>query len=169
MISTHALTWSATIDWDDELEINIISTHALTWSATGSINHLLPRPKFQLTHSRGVRPYEATMKIRKINFNSRTHVECDNPTSGKIGCVGNFNSRTHVECDHKYLDCFSGIDHFNSRTHVECDCDRHSAVCRPALFQLTHSRGVRRAAAGSSLPGLRFQLTHSRGVRLRIF
>ena len=77
-ISTHALTWSATMNCLPECCCMEISTHALTWSAT------------------------ECKPVRKIiygYFNSRTHVECD------IGCDTmkskhiNFNSRTHVECD----------------------------------------------------------------------
>ena len=33
-ISTHALTWSATLTNNTYFGLNIISTHALTWSAT---------------------------------------------------------------------------------------------------------------------------------------
>ena len=33
-----------------------ISTHALTWSATNGNNREISITKFQLTHSRGVRP-----------------------------------------------------------------------------------------------------------------
>ena len=75
-----------------------ISTHALTWSATYT-------------------PYSIKSAL---NFNSRTHVECDDLSNGianavsfqlthsrgvRQGCTENrhetpdFNSRTHVECD----------------------------------------------------------------------
>ena len=33
------------------------------------------------------------------NFNSRTHVECDDLTALESTDAANFNSRTHVECD----------------------------------------------------------------------
>ena len=36
-ISTHALTWRATISVKGEVEIEEISTHALTWRATGNL------------------------------------------------------------------------------------------------------------------------------------
>ena len=77
-ISTHALTWSATVNITASLKINRISTHALTWSAT----------RLDLA----VRPI-------RWNFNSRTHVECDQPSSQGLGKQRHFNSRTHVECD----------------------------------------------------------------------
>ena len=56
-ISTHALTWSATAHLDHPSKCQYISTHALTWSATGTAQRQQRiAPKFQLTHSRGVRP-----------------------------------------------------------------------------------------------------------------
>ena len=54
-----------------------ISTHALTWSATTGIAPTTPAIKFQLTHSRGVRPAGSESRYTNKNFNSRTHVECD--------------------------------------------------------------------------------------------
>ena len=54
-ISTHALTWSATIYALGEFATLDISTHALTWSATGVIGFCAWKTKFQLTRSRGAR------------------------------------------------------------------------------------------------------------------
>ena len=54
-ISTHALTWSATVLLFIFVCFLAISTHALTWSATRRRIILMRREKFQLTHSRGVR------------------------------------------------------------------------------------------------------------------
>ena len=54
-ISTHALTWSATFQSDSAFDRIDISTHALTWSATGITR----------------------LDIYQMDFNSRTHVECD--------------------------------------------------------------------------------------------
>ena len=99
--------------------------------------------KFQLTHSRGVRPGSSTrFFLPKIsthaltwsatqsnpclygtdfNFNSRTHVECDTLSFPETAASSNFNSRTHVECDTALQQhCIQEL-HFNSRTHVECD------------------------------------------------
>ena len=121
-ISTHALTWSATGCNVGVLHLPKISTHALTWSATILFNVVSP------TNS---------------DFNSRTHVECDQMPKIFENDVTDFNSRTHVECDllRRYL-CIWAC-YFNSRTHVECDC----SFCIPhpdrRIFQLTHSRGVR--------------------------
>ena len=54
-ISTHALTWSATLSLFLFIRFLAISTHALTWSATLLSYALTPTNEFQLTHSRGVR------------------------------------------------------------------------------------------------------------------
>ncbi len=63
---------------------------------------------------------------RQLNFNSRTHVECDwrFPYKGSAH-YDDFNSRTHVECDGLVLFCDLFLFHFNSRTHVECDGSPH--------------------------------------------
>ena len=67
-ISTHALTWSATRSANRRTTKIKISTHALTWSAT---------VRWKLTGS------------EPINFNSRTHVECD-PLRGTAGTSKTF-------------------------------------------------------------------------------
>ena len=98
-ISTHALTWSATAhllekghakrDFNSRTHVECdlilqnssrthrISTHALTWSATPCIRHRDVMGVFQLTHSRGVRQGGFDNAVNYVNFNSRTHVECD--------------------------------------------------------------------------------------------
>ena len=115
---------------------------------------------------------------------------------------------THVECDAIVSFCSYHSGYFNSRTHVECDCQRKKVLLMivisthaltwsatmaarmngtASLFQLTHSRGVRRCVVQttrllrhfnsrthvecdgkSGVPMedlIKFQLTHSRGVR----
>ena len=43
--------------------------------------------RFQLTHSRGVRPLGIEIDIVDGHFNSRTHVECDAPATWEpLGC-----------------------------------------------------------------------------------
>ena len=119
-ISTHALTWSATELCDLSAMIRYISTHALTWSATGRGQRItIHELKFQLTHSRGVRPPRAANHDTRIEIS--THVECD-----MFDNVKNVNQVN-----------------FNSRTHVECDDWTAVYMCYVQLFQLTHSRGVR--------------------------
>ena len=99
--------------------------------------------KFQLTHSRGVRRNNWMHKESLLNFNSRTHVECDILLSQHTSNDSNFNSRTHVECDIPSSRKSVSSLHFNSRTHVECDRSFHSLFTDNTKFQLTHSRGVR--------------------------
>ena len=56
------------------------------------------------------------------NFNSRTHVECDESVDYIAPLIVHFNSRTHVECDLRLSDGANvALYDFNSRTHVECD------------------------------------------------
>ena len=76
-ISTHALTWSATLGIIFGCTKLNISTHALTWSATMLMAFMFRVKIFQLTHSRGVRPPQSSFIISQNDFNSRTHVECD--------------------------------------------------------------------------------------------
>ena len=64
LISTHALTWSATIWYMSRRVISGISTHALTWSATFKYRKENENDvEFQLTHSRGVRPFARRRSI----------------------------------------------------------------------------------------------------------
>ena len=143
-ISTHALTWSATmINFLLVLAISI-STHALTWSATtGSTRKNRRTEKFQLTHSRGVRLSIPNFDKAIFNFNSRTHVECDNyrngekPENKKFQLTHSRGVRrrntgsaaanilfqlTHSRGVRPNRPKFGQLEsHFNSRTHVECD------------------------------------------------
>ena len=166
-ISTHALTWSATVCAKSKDLPRIISTHALTWSATCvkskntrlrlfQLTHsrgVRPSPSsssyafspFQLTHSRGVRPCFHMLLHQQMNFNSRTHVECDAFPFRTTFSLSNFNSRTHVECDYDCIDCH--VEYYNISTHALTwsATIAQSLAQRPAVFQLTHSRGVRPA------------------------
>ncbi len=100
LISTHALTWSATGKTKFFPKIirfqltrsrgarlarhcffhqhSGISTHALTWSATAvGYNSMGKKVKFQLTRSRGARLSKKSAYAVLANFNSRAHVERD--------------------------------------------------------------------------------------------
>ena len=101
-ISTHALTWSATFRIQFQMFSDWISTHALTWSATCRLYRQRKIKKFQLTHSRGVRRELNGCFELYLDFNSRTHVECDSLVPSNVPDTRDFNSRTHVECDSKY-------------------------------------------------------------------
>ena len=76
-----------------------------------------------------------------------------------------FNSRTHVECD-------IGLTTTERRLFISTHALTWSATCTESIFsrqssgfQLTHSRGVRRYAQSRKICQESFQLTHSRGVR----
>ena len=187
-----------------------ISTHALTWSATiqdRPLRHL--HRVFQLTHSRGVRHMLCVRQQCRGNFNSRTHVECDFNAWCAITRTyisthaltwsatlsfprpryvsRHFNSRTHVECDYLIDICLLVGQYFNSRTHVECDhnvavtATADTAISTHALTWSATACAHRKpskmtisthALTWSATPSARmsiaiapFQLTHSRGVR----
>ena len=79
---------------------NDISTHALTWSATMMDSDGTTRR----THFNSRTHVECDRRQSQntsgsLDFNSRTHVECDLSITGRFFYVKNFNSRTHVECD----------------------------------------------------------------------
>ena len=76
-----------------------ISTHTLTWSTTVLQERSDILFKFQLTHSRGVRPLQITRTAIGIDFNSHTHVEYDETGLPIHPKHANFNSHTHVEYD----------------------------------------------------------------------
>ena len=143
MISTHALTWSATLY---TVLTHLSSKFQLTHSRGVRLNRILFADwiaRFQLTHSRGVRLFHTACYSTCVYFNSRTHVECDLFVPIVQFDMQYFNSRTHVECDDFYFHRFHKPYHisthaltwsatlihsqhlllayFNSRTHVECD------------------------------------------------
>ena len=107
--------------------------------------------RFQLTHSRGVRPGSDSLYWESFDFNSRTHVECDLRTTTEQWKNANFNSRTHVECDFVTYTVLPLIDISThaltwSATLMETDSMVGSS------FQLTHSRGVRPSFSDSPFP-----------------
>ena len=143
MISTHALTWSATIqktlavglasDFNsrthvecDRLILNVnhvakISTHALTWSATVPMG----TDVFSVQISTHALTWSATalqMQLTRYGTFQLTHSRGVRPTSpDSLHSPKNFNSRTHVECDGAPRPPIKMPVYFNSRTHVECD------------------------------------------------
>ena len=142
-ISTHALTWSATdgvVECDDYVKI---STHALTWSATCYCPVCVCLVQFQLTHSREVRRAVTSAQGGGRRFQLTHSRGVRHGAAPSSGLLQNFNSRTHVECDQRkqsetyqnsisthaltwsatICDTMEKQDrrNFNSRTHVECD------------------------------------------------
>ncbi len=101
----------------------VISTHALTWSATSRSDDNPALFVFQLTHSRGVRQMRQSKHSTNYNFNSRTHVECDTDTNTHVASSARFQL-THSRGVRPAHAPSSGLhQNFNSRTHVECDND----------------------------------------------
>ena len=79
-ISTHALTWSATIEFDiNEYADEPISTHALTWSATGRQVYVFDDDFAISTHALtwSATIYATIHAAYNQHFNSRAHVERD--------------------------------------------------------------------------------------------
>ena len=124
--------------------------------------------------------------VSTLDFNSRTHVECDYLIDLNRVRAYNFNSRTHVECD-VWQRNFSNVQkisthaltwsattapirksqHFLISTHAltwsatpaTTDAAAASTISTHALtWSATDNRKLR-------MPFQRFQLTHSRGVR----
>ena len=104
---------------------NSISTHALTWSATicDTMEKQDRRNFNSRTHVECDVPGRHGV-LDLSDFNSRTHVECDPALRYLSAVMVDFNSRTHVECDGIRRQQKRRRDNFNSRTHVECDCSR---------------------------------------------
>ncbi|CZQ82226.1 Hypothetical protein TES5_194 [Trichococcus sp. ES5] len=64
-----------------------ISIHALTRSATKRLAIPPVLSLFQSTHSRGVRPKARVTNSSCVNFNPRTHEECDQKLGSLIQAV----------------------------------------------------------------------------------
>ena len=138
-ISTHALTWSATLIYGDSSVYPFISTHALTWSATllsHSLNvvHIL----FQLTRSRGAR-LRRRIWIMNTKVFQLTRSRGARPSI--IGsCLGIMSISTHAltwSATKDFRNFLSRVKHFNSRAHVERDI---IAVCSAVVCAYFNSR-----------------------------
>ena len=123
--------------------------------------------KFQLTRSRGARPPHGRTMRRTTKIS--THALTWSATLTIISAsdsTADFNSRAHVERDRHTGDVDNGHRHFNSRAHVERDMMFHLYQSfREKKFQLTRSRGARRAPPSQFGIVSVFQLTRSRGAR----
>ena len=144
-ISTHALTWSATIldlMWMSDREI---STHALTWSAT--------RCCARDTRDKSISTHALTW--------SATYTSIDGAKNS-----GYFNSRTHVECDKQ-----NRFRHQKQRisTHA-LTWSATKMTLREKVAEVISTHALTWSATQldvSRLAEQQFQLTHSRGVRHR--
>ena len=145
-------------------------------------------PRFQSTHSRGVRPsivvFNESILLVSIHALTRSATE-----SGMMSHISGFVSIHALTRSATLILIPIGpcLDCFNPRTHEECDCPLVRIPDQRTMFQSTHSRGVRliidveyyteipvsihaltRSATACSMHHLRsnkFQSTHSRGVR----
>ena len=130
-ISTHALTWSATSVRDTSGTLEVISTHALTWSATYIMtDNTIRAGLFQLTRSRGARPYRDLLKAAGVAEIS-THALTWSATFS-IRCQAPFiEISTHaLTWSATIFNPLSSPIHrdFNSRAHVERDCDLYAQI-----------------------------------------
>ena len=147
VISTHALTWSATARAGSHRQRREISTHALTWSATIP-RHSADFSAFISTHALtwSATGYVAGANRQNKNFNSRAHVERDVFPTSANNYWSHFNSRAHVERDPPANNPKAAYTHFNSRAHVERDSIARHSLTTVTAFQLTRSRGARRVS-----------------------
>ena len=125
-ISTHALTWSATLPGGVGGFPPTISTHALTWSAT-SDKH----------------------RTRQAVWIS-THALTWSATNGFCNCDIAFGISTHALTWSATVATSRKVPDFEISTHAltwSATSRKRKGVCRCNEFQLTHSRGVRPGAA----------------------
>ena len=125
---------------------DFISIHALTKSATAA----------------SIRD-----SIHYLNFNPRTHKECDSVKMLSYCLIPYFNPRTHKECDRLSTNKQRRLYDFNPRTHKECDAFFLYVVFFSIKFQSTHSQRVRPTVPPQIDVGNEFQSTHSQRVRPR--
>ena len=100
---------------------------------------------FQSTHPRGVRHPKTNHNHhqRRRDFNPRTRVRCDIPSSLATSSCSDFNPRTRVGCDEYSSHSDTSSEHnFNPRTRVGCDSNLCYTI-RFWPFQSTHPCGVR--------------------------
>ena len=121
-ISIHALTRSATGLHGARKQYSGISIHALTRSATA----------IPLNSS-----ISLFISIHALTRSATRH----HPHINRVTI--DFNPRTHEECDRHQLFLCLRQRYFNPRTHEECDAAIVDAISKSDLFQSTHSRGVR--------------------------
>ena len=147
-------------------EYALISTHALTWSATGIAASGAARSQFQLTRSRGARPlYKVLSYESKSNFNSRAHVERDltDLSADTQGIVFQLTrSRgARPDCLESQAIVMKISTHALTWSATLCDIRKSQR----GEFQLTRSRGARQLVDTITADFFSFQLTRSRGAR----
>ena len=144
-ISIHALTRSATQFSLLLYPYQLISIHALTRSATHQCNdHSGRLLQFQSTHSQGVRPgvllYQHPDKLISIHALTRSATLLGRLTEAP---ELNFNPRTHKECDSACLWLISVSWIFQSTHSQGVRPIWLACLTDDSIFQSTHSQGVR--------------------------
>ena len=124
-ISIHAVTWTATYAHIDKQVASEISIHAVTWTAT-------PEYFYQAV--------TLPISIHAVTW------DCDCTASATRRPPLNFNSRSHVDCDTSLGFISFLLRYFNSRSHVDCDINHLAALLLISGFQFTQSRGLRHFA-----------------------
>ena len=129
-ISTHALTWSATLDGVVIENKDFISTHALTWSATR---------------------YRRRRALRAVNFNSRAHVERDDKTADTMAQITISTHALTWSATEEAGPSSASYVNFNSRAHVERDvraswriCETRSISTHALTWSATERRGPKK-------------------------
>ncbi len=128
-ISTHALTWRATLQLNNGRYVEFISTHALTWRATtttvisATLFLFLPTPshggRHELHHPRG---------LSQRNFYPRPHMEGDSAVIISITTMDDFYPRPHMEGDSKHAEVQACI----SAAYLKCSTRKAAASRRCA-------------------------------------
>ena len=109
------------------------------------------------------------MSFIRSCFNPRTHEECDNKINITIKILRCFNPRTHEECDFlKHSVCMGILDVSIHALTRSATAKSNQLICLllVSIHALTRSATSQRRL--SELPAM-FQSTHSRGVRLSGF
>ena len=145
VISTHALTWSATLSFRT---MDVATIFQLTRSR-GARRKLTDRTdkigKFQLTRSRGARPYSPLQYTIFKPFQLTRSRGARRDTPRRAGVLLSFQLTRSRGARPRRLDSLASHVNFNSRAHVERD-PFPPLITPPLLsFQLTRSRGARPA------------------------
>ena len=191
-VSIHAPAWGATQHLSQQPVYTKVSIHAPAWGATSRITETGEQPASFNPRTRVgcdvLKGYKACKQGEC--FNPRTRVGCDLSLTLAMSDFGKFQS-THPRgvrrrscCTERYpwpvsihapawgatvrgAVLLSFPAGFNPRTRVGCDHKGLRGWPRPAVFQSTHPRGVRRDRHRQWRVAPWFQSTHPRGVRPR--
>ena len=149
-----------------KLGVNI-STHALTWSATMPSPMFVRRSLFQLTRSRGARL--KLLELDQDELRISTHALTWSATCGRKAvfaaavCISTHALTWSATSRPRRAAQTRSFQLTRSRGARQCEMRSTPLTKR---FQLTRSRGARRMSWSGSPTQQLFQLTRSRGARL---